>query len=84
MKFFVVNALPLPNRLVVRDVKNVPQEEKKGKEITAVAVKNNKLLSFGDDDEEEESSNLCKDFSSTIFSQILILLMLFSISVQSK
>jgi peptidyl-prolyl cis-trans isomerase SDCCAG10 len=47
-------------RLVVRDVKNVPQEEKKGKEITAVAVKNNKLLSFGDDDEEEESSNLFK------------------------
>eukprot|EP01033_Poteriospumella_lacustris_P011230 gene11230-7985_t len=51
-------------RVIVKEVKEVAAE-KKVKEVTAAAVRNNKLLSFGEsEDEEDEPSNLRDDEDS--------------------
>ena len=60
-------------RVIAKEVQAAPQEKKKGKEITAVAVKNSKLLSFGDDDEDEDTNIQCMNSHIYFFLNIFFI-----------
>lgn len=52
-------------RVIVKEVKEVAAE-KKVKEVTAAAVRNNKLLSFGESEDEEDEPSNCKAFDDLL------------------
>ena len=57
----------------MKEVKEVAAE-KKVKEVTAAAVRNNKLLSFGESEDEEDEPSNCKAFDDLIFLAVMELM----------